>query len=63
MPLARTGWPSMTQLATSISWRGLLDQVIAAQPAEQAPVADLVLHLAHAGRLRAGRRRPPGMLK
>ena len=30
---------------------GLFDEMIAAQPAEQVPVADLVLHLAHLRRL------------
>ena len=63
MPLARTGWASMTQLATSISWRGLLDEVIAAEPAEDAPVADLIFHFAHPGRLGLAAAAAGGMLK
>src|SRR5271157_5980547 len=34
---------------------GLFDEMIAAQPAEQVPVADLVLHLAHLRRLGGAR--------
>ncbi len=52
----------MTQLATFDLVRGLLHQVIAAQPGKETPVPDLILHLPHACRLQLARA-PPGILK
>ena len=51
MPLARKRWATQDPVGHVDLVAGLLDQVVAGEPAEQVPVADLVFHFAHAGGL------------